>query len=426
MNVELKTLPQSRVELTITMSTDDMQPHLTRAANQLSENRDIKGFRRGKAPYEKVEQEFGAMAIYEAALEKIVQAGYYAATKEKKVKTIGMPEVAIKKMAPGNDLEFTATAAVLPSVTLPNLEKITVEKKSKTVSEQETKDALENLRKMRGSEVIKNGAATKEDKVVVDMELLLDNVVVEGGTTKDHGVYLGEDYYVPGLPEQLIGSKKGDEKSFTLPFPKEHYQKHLAGKEVQFKVKVKDVFERQFPKLDDEFAKGLGQESLAKLTELLQKNMQAEADKKEHERQEIEMLEGIITKAKFDEIPQLLIDTEKRRIFMELKSRIEQQGMTVEQYLESIKKSQDEVMEGYAQQAEKRVKTTLVLRTYCEQESIAATDEEIEKEIQTMKGMYKDNAEALEQIDTQDTRESLKPMLANRKAVDQLRELIIK
>ena len=156
---------------------------------------------------------------------------------------------------------------------------------------------------------------------MIDMDLLIDNVLVEGGQTKDHGVYLNENYYVPGLPEQLIGVKKDEEKEFDLEFPKEHYQKHLAGKKVHFKVKVKDVFERKFPELNDEFAKKLGQENVAKLREVLKQNLQAEADRKENERQEIEMLEAIITKAKFEDIPDVLIDAEKRRIFADHKEK---------------------------------------------------------------------------------------------------------
>lgn len=426
MQIEVKKLPKSQVELTVELNQEEMRPHIERAAKHISEHRDIKGFRRGFAPYDMVKTEVGEMAIYEAALERMVQHGYYQAVREKKIETLGMPEVSVKKLAPGNTMQFTAVVAVLPEITLPDLTKIRIEKKEKKIGDKEVEETLDTLRKMRGTEEVKEGPAAKEDKAVLDMDLCIDNVPVEGGVTKDHGVYLNEEYYVPGLPEQLEGLKKGDEKSFTLPFPKEHYQKHLAGKDVQFKVKVKDIFERKFPTLDDEFAKGLGQENIAQLKELLQTNLQTEADNKESERQEIEMLEQLVEKTKFgDDIPAILLENEARRMVAEMKSRLEERGMSFEDYLASIKKSVEELAAGYKEDALKRVKTTLFLRTYAKANTIEPTPEEIQQEINTMKEAYKDQPDIAQQIESEDTRESLKAIQRNRKAIKQLKEQII-
>lgn len=426
MQIEVKSLPKSQIEITVVLSDAEMRPHVERAARHISEHRDIKGFRRGHAPYEKVKAEVGEMAIYEAALERAVQSSYYAAVKEKSLNTIGMPQVNVKKLAPGNDCEFTATVSVLPKVELPDFSKISVAKKDVTVEDKQVDETMESLRKMRGTEVTKSGPAGKEDKVVVDMDLSVDNVPVEGGQTKDHGVYLSEDYYVPGLPAELLGLKKDDEKKFTLTFPKEHYQKHLAGKDVQFSVKVKDVFERQFPELNEEFAKGFGQESMEKLLELLKTNLQNEATQKEEERQEADLLEQIISKSTFEDIPEVLLDAEKRRIYGELTQRVESQGLTMEDYLASVGKTPEEFGAGYAEQAEKRVKSTLALRAYIEREKIEVSPEEVQKEIDSMKEHYKKDPEVLRQLDTIDTRESLAGMLRNRKALRELKEKLIK
>lgn len=426
MQIDVKKLPKSQVEITVEMNQAEMEPHVKKAAEHISEHRDIKGFRRGHAPYEKVKQEVGEMAIYEAALERMVQTGYYQAIREKQLQAIGAPKVDVKKLAPGNSMAFTAVVGVLPEITLPDFTKISVEKKPKSIGDKEVEDTIESLRKMRGTEVSKETAAEKENKVVVDMDLLVDKVPVEGGQTKDHGIYLNEEYYVPGLPEQLVGLKKGDEKEFMLAFPKEHYQKHLAGKDVQFKVKVKDVMERQFPEVNEEFAKGLGQESLTKLKELLKENLQSEASRKEDERQEIEMLEGIIEKAKFGDIPDVLIDAEKRRIFADFKHRVESQGLSIDDYLKSIDKTPEQVAEGYKEQAEKRVKTTLALRQYALDANIEVTPEDMAAEIETMKEAYKDQPDVLRQLESEDTHESLKVIIRNRKAVKKLKEQIVK
>ncbi|NQU83267.1 MAG: trigger factor [Parcubacteria group bacterium] len=267
MQYTTKSLEKSQVELTITVTSDDYQDDVQKAAVRISERAAIKGFRPGKAPYDIVKQEVGELKIMEEAMQTIVESNFTQAVKKEKLQTIGMPQITIEKIAPGNDFIFKAVVALMPEIKLGNIEKIKVEKKEQKVDAKKIDEVISNLQKMQTKEVLKNGIADKKDKATIDMEMFINKVPVEGGQAKDHAVYLGEDHYIPGLNEEVVGLKKDDTKEFTLKFPKEHYQKHLAGKNVDFKIKVNEIYELQHPELDDDFAKALGLDSMDKLRE---------------------------------------------------------------------------------------------------------------------------------------------------------------
>jgi len=426
MQYQIKDLDKSQAELTITVQPDEYKKYLERAAREISQHTTIKGFRPGHATYEQVKQRVGEMKIYEAALEFIVRKFYEEAVKESGLETVGMPKIEVEKLAPDNDVVFKATVALLPEVELPDVSKIKAERKPKEIKDADVDKVLDEIRKMRASEVVKNEPAGKEDKIVVDMDMLLDGVALEGGQTKDHGIYLSEEQYIPGLQKELVGLKKDDEKSFKLAMPKEHYQKQTAGKEVEFKIKVKDVFERQIPELNDEFAKGMGQDSVEKLRGLIQENLTNEAKQKEEQRVEIEMLDQLIDKSKIGEIPELLVEAEKDKMFFELKRGVEQQGMEWNKYIESIKKTEEELIAGFADQAARRAKAALVSRAVAKGQNMNPTKEDIDKEIENIREMYKDNEQAQGNLDRPEVRGSVETLLRNRKVIAWLKECVLR
>lgn len=421
----LKKLDKSQVELTITVTPQECQKHLEKAAARISERAAIKGFRPGKAPYDMVKKEVGEMNILNEALEHIIQEVFFSAVTSEKLETVGMPKIDIEKLAPGNDVVFRATVALLPAVKLADIKKISVKKEIKPTTEKDIEETLNAIRGMRAKEVLKTGIAEKTDKLIIDMDMYLDKVPVEGGQAHDYNVYLSEEHYIPGFNEQLVGLKKDETKEFSLNFAPTHYQKHLAGKKVDFKVKVKDVFERQLPELDDELAKKLGQEGLAKLKELINSNITTEHEQKAEQKAEIEILDKLIDGSKFDEIPDVLIDAERQKMFYELKHNLEHQGITIEQYLEQIKKKQEEVMEGFKAQAEKRAKAALASRQVAKEQNIAVSEEEIDKEIKIMEDVYKDNKDYLERIKRQEVRDTIAISLQNRKVIERLKSICL-
>jgi len=426
MSHSIKHLPQSTVELTITVTPAECEKQLQAAAQRLSLRASVKGFRPGKVPLDVLKKEVGEMTILNEALEPIVQETFYVAVKAEKLDTIGMPKIEIEKVAPGNDVIYKATVALLPKVTLADISKIKVEKKLKPVEDKQVDEVLDTIRKMQAKEVIKNDKkAEKDDKLVIDMDMFLDKVPVEGGQAKDYQVYLSEPHYIPGFNDQLIGLGKDDEKEFSLDFSPTHYQKHLAGKKVDFKVRVKDVYERQLPEISDDLAKVLGQESVLKLREIINSNLTQEAEQKAAQQTEIEILEAIIKDSTFEEIPEVLVDAEKQKIFYELKRDLEKNGITIEQYLNDLKKKENELFNDFKVQAEKRAKAALVSRQIAIENHIHVHDEEIDHEIKHMKEVYKDNKEYMENLDKPEVRDTLAMTLQNKKVVQWLKHKVL-
>ncbi len=424
MTHKTKTLENSQVELEITVDPKDYQKHLEKAAVRLSEKAAVKGFRKGKVPFEVMKKEVGEMPIMQEALETIIQETFYNAVKDEKLETIGMPKVDIEKLAPGNPIVYKAVVALLPSVKLPDITKIKIKHTIKTVEDKELEETLQAVRGMNAVEVEKEGPGEGTDKLLLDFDMFIDKVPVEGGQAKDHQVYLSEDHYIPGFNEQVKGLKKDEEKEFDLDFPKEHYQKNLAGKKVNIKVKVKQVFERQLPELSDELAKKLGQESVEKLKDIVRSNMETEAKKKADQTFEIEMLDTLIEKSEFQPIPEVLIDAERQKIFYELKQDLERHNITIEQYLTDIKKNEEELFENFRVQAEKRAKAALISRQVAVDQKIEIEDKDIDTEIDMMKKMYANNKEYMDKIDRPEVRDTIAMSIQNRKVMGWLTEQV--
>jgi len=426
MNYSTKKLPKSQIEITVTVTPTDYQKQLEEAGKRISKKVNVKGFRKGNVPLEVLKKEVGEMAILQEAANHIIQETFVEIIIKEKLESIGQPEIKIEKMAPANDLIYSAVVAFLPKIKLANAKSIKVKVEKKEITDKDVDETIESLRKMQAVEVVKDEKAGENDKLVIDMDMFLDKVPVDGGQSKNYQVYLSEPHYIKGFNEQIVGLKKGDEKEFSLKFPKDHYQKMLAGKKVDFKVKVNEVLERQFPELNDEFAVKIGQKNIEELKTTVKTNLQAEADRKAEQSLEIEILEKMIEKSKFDELPELLIDAEKHKIFYELQRDIEKNGLTIEQYLQDIKKTEKELFEDFKIQAEKRAKSALLSREIAIENDIKVEKEEIDAELATMKEMYKHNEEYIKNLERPEVRDTLANMIQNKKVMVWLKEQVTK
>jgi trigger factor len=427
MDISVERLPKSEARITVMISIEEAQPAFVAAAERLSHTHAFPGFRPGKAPYDVVKTKLGEMAIWNEAIEGLVRHAYAKAIVDNKLEPVGSPEIEMKKFAPGNPIEFTATTTILPAVLdLPKLEDVTVKAKPINVTEKAVNEALQELQKMQTQEVTVERAATTADKVILDVSISKAGVAVEGGTAKNHAVYLSEPYYIPGFPEQIVGLKAGDTKTFSVAFPENHFQKHLAGEPADFSVTVHEVKELQPPALDDAFAKTLGQESLAALRDLLKKNLETEEAQKEKERQEQEALEVLVTKARFEDLPGKLIDAEAEKMVHELEHSLAERGLEFGPYLANIKKTRDELKLEFTPNATKRLKTILVIRALAKRENLAVDEAEIAEEIARTMNQYKDDPESQQQIRSDEYADSVRNILRNRKTIEYLREKTVK
>ncbi|MEA3249341.1 MAG: trigger factor [Patescibacteria group bacterium] len=411
------------VELTITVEVDEIKHTLEMAAQEISKEKPIEGYRPGKAGYEVVAKNYSEQAIYEAALPAIVQKYYVQAVKDEKLQTFGEPEINVTKLAAGNTVEFTATVALVPEISqLAEVDKVKVESKTPTVEDKEIDGTIKELQRMQTKEIRATREAQDGDKIVIDMDMSLESVPLDGGQARGHAIYLDQEYYVPGMKEKIIGMKEGETREFTLKFPKEHYQKNIADKDVGFKVTVKEIYELQHPEINDEFAKSLGQENAAKLRELLQGNILKDKQQKEDQRVEIEILEKLSDRSRFGDLPDRMVNMEVDRMVHELEHSVGERGIKFEDYLKSIKKTPEELKLEFATQAVKRIKTALILREYGEKNAVEVSDAEVLEEQQKMMNSYKDNAEAQKQVQTEEYLDYIRTGLRNRKVIEDMRE----
>lgn len=421
-------LPKSEVKLEFAVSIEEARPYLEEAVKELSSARPVPGFRPGKLPFADGMRLYGPMVVMETALERIIRSAYVRAIVDHKLSPVGSPHVNVDQMTPDQPIKFTVIAPVEPTVTkLPELKDCSIERKGVAIGEEQIDTTIEQIRKMRRTEAVVERAATADDLVVIDLEMKKDNVIIDGGAGTDYRVYLSEEHYIPGFGKELVGIKAGEERTFKLPFPKDHYQKHIAGHEVDFTVKAKDVYELQLPEVNEEFSKAVGATDVADLRQKIRENMEQESNQKADEAAEVAMLEQLTEKASFTDIPEILVNEEVRRMLGELQQGVEQQGMKWEDYLSNIKKTIDDLKIDFAPQAVRRIKSAVLIKAFAKEAGIEVTDTEVDEEIDAiLNSLRKGDNETRERVSSPDYRDYVLVQMRNRKALEWLKEKCVK
>ena len=429
MKSEIKKLDKSEIEITIELSEMELTPYLIKAAEKLSQDNKIEGFRPGKAPYEIIKQRFGEGAIMNEAVDDIISKTYYQVLKENEIVTIGAPEIKVEKMAPGNPFVYKAKVAVLPKIKLGDYKSIKLERKKIEVKEEQVEKVIAEIIKLRAKETLVERVAKHGDRLEIDFDVFLDKVPIENGKQAKYPITIGESRFIPGFEEQLTGMKAGETKEFELKFPEKYYEKSLAGKTCEFKVVCKGVYEIELPKLDDEFAKMVSGGKFATVKEMkdsILKNLEEEERVKQDQILELEMLDKIVNVSEFEDIPVVLLHNEKHRMLHELEENVTNQGFKFEDYLMSIKKTTEELENEFTPQAEKRVKTSIIAREIYQEQKIEVTEDEVDLEVEKLMVAYQNNSEARQQLETETYKDYLRNMIGNRKVIEYLKGIIVK
>ena len=389
MKNSIKKLADSKVEILFEIPWQEFQPFLDKAILELGKNLKLNGFRPGKAPKEIIEKEIGEEKLLATAAEIALKEEYPKVMMEEKIEAIGSPQVQIMKLARGNPLSFLVKIDILPEIQLPDCKKIAshVEKKEVSIKDEEAKSALTWLQKSRASFEEKEGEAKKGDFLEIEYK----SPQIENNKLFQDGFLLGEGHFVPGFEQNFEGMKKGEEKKFSIIFPKDYSKKELAGKEVDFEVKLKKIQLVKLPEINDEFAKSLGKfDNLDELKKSVKEGVTREKEIAERDKRRNEILEKIADSSDF-EVPKTLISLEKERALSELRQRVEK-GLKISfaEYLEKIKKTEKELEDSFSKEAEKKVKNSLVLRELGKREKIQVREEEVEKAVQEFLKNYPD------------------------------------
>ena len=423
MEITKKELEKSQIELTVELSLAEFKPFIEKGVKKVSEEIKIEGFRPGKVPFAVLKQKIGEMTILEEAAQIAVDKTLPKVLAENTDKqVIGQPRVDILKLAPENPLIYKITLSALPEVKLSDYKNAKVKKEKKEVKDEEVKKIMNDLREMRAKEVIVDRPAKDGDKVIANIEMFLDNVPVDGGQSKGTAIILGKDYLIPGFDQKLAGAKKDEAREFDLPYPKDHYQAHLAGKLVQFRVKVKEIFERQVPELNDELAKGMGAKTLEDLEKNIKQNLEMENKQQAEQELEIKIIDKILDKTKFGEIPEILINHEAEAMLAELEHTVTNQGGKFSDYLSSLNKTRDQLTLDLLPNAIKRVKSALAIRQIAVTEKLEVSEKEIDEKIEELLKQYKGYEKVEERVKKPNYRLYLHNSLINNKVVEKLKE----
>ncbi len=430
----IKKLPNSQIEIELTVEWKEWEKYIVPAVAEISAEFKISGFRPGKAPRNIIEQKVGKEMILSNAAEKAISKSYgdfirQLADKEKNI-VLGSPKVEIEKIVENENLIFKAIVAVMPEVKVnddykKSIKKINEEYKSKTAEagEDEIKLELEKLANSRVKLVTVRRAIKNNDSAEIDFTVSIDGAPIENGTSKKHLLTIGKGVFIPGFEEKLIGMSEGEEKEFDLPFPADYFKKDLAGKMANFKVKINLVQERQTPEINDDFAISLGKfKDLSELKKNIQEGLEHENEHKMKEEKNNKYLDEIVKNLEV-ELPEILIQDEKGKMFIEFEQQIQSAGMTAEDYLSKIKKTKEELMKDWAPQAEKRVKSSLALKEIAKMEEIKIDTAEIEAEMNKTLQYYKNVKDFEKNIGMERLYSYTKGVMENERVFEMLEKL---
>jgi len=420
LKTKVEKLPESRVKLTITVEKPEIETYEKHAYKHLVGEVKIAGFRPGKAPMAILKKEVGDARFQNEVMDVAIPQSYYKAIVEEKIQAISQPEVKVTKFIPGELLEYEAEVSVLPEVNLPDYKSLKVKIEEPKLKKEEVSEVLENLRKEKAILRDVDREAKIDDRVEIDFDGFIGGKPLEGGSSKNHPLVIGSKSFIPGFEEELVGLKKGDTKEFDIKFPEEYHAKELAGKGAHFIVKMQQVQEVELPELNNDFAKQVGPfDTIAKLNKDIEDNLSA-AKKEENKRKaEQELLEKIIAKAKM-EIPKDLVAQETEGMIKDMESNFSYRGTSLDDYLESVKKTRDDLKKELKGEAEKRVKIGLVLSQISKEEGIMVTDAEIEAEVDKRITGLPNASEFREKYMTPENKRDIELQLFTRKTIDRL------
>jgi trigger factor len=385
----------------------------------------IAGFRPGKAPMNLVEKEVGKDAFWAEVTDKAIPEAYFEAVVAEKLATISQPQIQITKFVPAEQLVFEATVAIIPEIKDFKYKDLKIKEKAEKISVKDKSDALDGLLKRYTEEQEVERAAKKDDKVEIDFEGTIKGLPFDGGTSKNHPLILGSGMMIEGFEDKIIGHKAGDEFDFDITFPKDYHAGNLAGQKTNFKIKIHKVYEMVVPKASDEWAKKIGFESLAKLQEELEKQLDFEKGLEQRRLTEEEIL-GKIIEANKIEAPGVLVSEETHRMIHEAEHNLSHSGLTMDQFLEMSKKTLQELEEEMKPEAERRVKIGIVLGEVARIEEVKIEEGDIDAEIDKIvatapEGMPKEDVKAA--YETPDRQKDISNNLIIRKTMDRLWEL---
>ena len=384
----LKQLDPTQVELEIAISPDELQKAQNAAFGKLVRNVKMAGFRPGKVPRKIFEAQYGVGVITERAMEDLVPEKYAEAVEEHKLEPIARPQMELLPEEEGAPLRFKAVVTVRPQFELKTYTGLEITEQPTEAGDEELDTAIETLRRDAATLVPVDRAIELGDTATLDYEGKIDGVPFDGGTATGEPTEILESRFIPGFASGIVGMKAGETKDVTAHFPDDYSNKELAGKDALFTIVVHEVKEPEMPVLDDEFAKRVARlDTVDALKDDLRRRLSERVKENARRAQSQQILDQLIATHEVP-LPAVLVERETQGLIDESKQYVARFGTTWEQYLEQTGKTEDDVRAEYTTEAEKRVKTTLVVEAIAKAENVQATQGDIEAELAALSAQY--------------------------------------
>ncbi len=383
MKATLKNVDQHVVELTIEVPAADVAAGIKAAVKRIASQVNVPGFRKGKAPRNVIEMNYGKEAVLNEAYDFLVNQNYTAALQENEIVPVSQPEIEQVQFEEGKDLIFKATVTKRPDVKLGDYKGLDAKKEEAKVTDEQIQDQLKNIAEQQAEMVVADKDAKVEtgDFAVIDFKGTVDGKAFDGGEGKSYPLQIGSGNFIPGFEDQLVGAKAGDDVTVKVTFPEDYFVADLAGKEAEFATHIHDIKRKQLPELNDEFAKANSSyETIAELKADLRKKMEEDAERRAVDAYNGELIKTAVENAEVD-IPEVMVADRVEQMIQELAMSMEGRGLKLEDYLKFSNKTVEELREEYKETAAENVRTDLVLDAIAVEEKIEVTPDDMNREI---------------------------------------------
>lgn len=427
MKTKVENNSETQIVVTITLGKAELADAEKVALHKLAKTLKVAGFRKGKVPASVAAKHVEPSALAEETVENAVSKAVATVFVEQDLRVISRPDIELKKFVPSQELEFTATAEVVPKFKLADYTKLKAPKQEVAkVTKKDVDEVVERIRTQMATRVdAKDRAAKDGDVVTIDYIGKKDDVAFDGGTATDYDLHLGSGSFIPGFEEGIVGHKAGEAFDLPLTFPKQYHSKDLAGAKVVFTTTIKKIQENQLPELNDEWAAKVGPfTSVKDLTDDIKRELTARQEQEAEQQLQDALLEQLVEKTKVA-VPEVLRQDQLQSIEQDLTQNLMYQGLTLEKYLEEKGyKTRDEWIEKEAGElADKRVKTGMVLSELSRAEKLEVSQDELAARMAELRAQYDKQPEMLERLEDAEVQRDLSNRILTEKTIARLVEL---
>lgn len=409
---------KNTVKFTMEFTAEEFEQAQIQVYQQAKNQFEIPGFRKGKAPRSIIEKHYGEGVFFEDAIDALFRQSYGTALADLDLEVIDSPAAEFSKIAKGEGFTVTITVECFPIVEVKDYKGVEIEKVEQEVKEEDVENELKAVQKRNARMILVERPAQEGDTVLFDYAGFVGDEQFEGGTAERQELVLGSGMFIPGFEEQLVGATPGEKRDVKVTFPEEYHAEELAGKEAVFHCLVHEIKEEQLPELDDEFAKDVSEyDTLEELKQANRERLESYA-KMSAENQMKDAAIAKVVDANEVDVPAAMVEDEINRMIGELNQQLRYQGLTIEQYIQFTGKSMAEFREEVRPEAEKAVKTRIILMGVVDAEKLEVSAEEIEDELNKMAAQYQMTADKIKEMIGIENLTFLQKDLQVRKAID--------